>query len=479
MNRSLLLAVLLAVSVLAPAVSLVADGQSASVAIADVTTAPEQPNPGETFRVRTTVTNGQSAPGAFEITDVYVRRAGSAREFARVEDVGGVQPGGSLTVPLPMSLDDAGTYDLRVYVVGELNGTRTRLQYPLLVSVRESGPQLLVETNETVVGADSTARVTVVNAGETPVSTLRLSVGGENVTVDSPNRILTGLAAGEQRTLDVTVTPTDAGATLQTALSYTSEAGDARTVRSTTPVEPAPLERDVALEARLLAAGADPPIGVTVRNFGNAPLEDVAVSIIADGTVVARRTAPDVAADAERDLRVNVTDVPTGPVDVRVAYETAGTQASERTTLQYRSNPGRVAVTGVDYEVEDGTVFVSGSVANVGLTDVNGVVVRVVPAPGVDPVRPYPDYFVGTVPASDFATFDLSAAVAEDVDAVPVEVRYLVQGEQRVVTTNVSVADRPAPVPAASGGPSTVVLGAGALGVLAVVTVTVYLYRRR
>jgi hypothetical protein len=166
-------------------------------------------------------------------------------------------------------------------------------------------------------------------------------------------------------------------------------------------------------------------------------------------------------------------------VDVRVDYETAGTQASERTTVQYRSNPGRVAVTGVDYEVEDGTVFVSGSVANVGLTDVNGVVVRVVPAPGVDPVRPYPDYFVGTVPSSDFATFDLSAAVADDVDTVPVEVRYLVQGERRVVTTNVSVADRPAPAPEASGGPSTVVLVAGALGVLVVVTVAVYLYRRR
>ncbi|MGM0399579.1 MAG: CARDB domain-containing protein [Halobacteriota archaeon] len=479
MNRSLLLAVLLAVSVLAPAVSLVADGQQATVAITDVTTAPEQPNPGETFRVTTTVTNGESAPGAFDITDVYVRRAGSAHSFARVEDVGGVQPGGSLSVPLPMTLEDAGTYDLRVYVVGELNGTRTRLQYPLLVSVRESGPQLLVETNDTVVGADSTASVTVVNAGKTSVSPVRLAVGGQNVTVDSPNRILTGLAAGEQRTLDVTVSPTDTRATLQTALSYTTEAGDERTVRSTVPLTSAPLERDVTLEARRLSEGADPPIGVTIRNFGNAPLEDVSVAILVDGTVVTRRAAPDVAADAERDLRVNVSDVPTGTVDVRVAYETAGTQASERTTVQYRSNPGRVAVTGVDYEVADETVFVTGSVANVGLTDVNGVVVQVVSAPGIDPVRPAPDYFVGSIPASDFATFDLSVAVDEDVDTVPIEVHYLVQGEQRTATTNVSVADRPAPAPEDGGGPPTLALVGGAVIVLAVVTVAVYRYRRR
>ncbi|UWG46786.1 Secreted Beta-propeller repeat protein fused to CARDB-like adhesion module [Halanaeroarchaeum sp. HSR-CO] len=479
MNRSLLLAVLLVVSVLAPGISLLADGQQATVAITDVTTAPERPNPGETFRVRTTVTNGESAPGAFDITDVYVRRAGSARSFARVEDVGGVQPGGSLSVPLPMTLEDTGTYDLRVYVVGELNGTRTRLQYPLLVSVRESGPQLLVETNETVVGAQSTASVTVVNAGQTPVSTVRLAVGGQNVTVDSPNRILTGLAAGEQRTLGVPVTPTDTSATLQTVLTYTTEAGNERTVRSTTPLAPAPLERDVTLEARRLSAVADPPIGVTIRNFGNAPLDDVTVAILVDGTVVTRRPAPDVAADAERDLRVNVSDVPTGPVDVRVAYETAGTQGSEETTVQYRSNPGSVAVTGVDYEVDDGTVFVSGSVANVGLTEVNGVVVRVVSAPGIDPVRPAPDYFVGSIPASDFATFDLSVVVDEDVDTVPIEVRYLVRGERRTATTNVSVADRPAPAPEDGGGPPTLVLVGGAVIALAVVIAAVYRYRRR
>lgn len=479
MNRAALLALLLAIAVLVPSVSFVADGQNTNVAIANVTKSPEKPNPGETFLVETTVVNGQSAPGAFEITDVYVRQAGRARDIARVEDVGAVQPGSSLTVPLPTSIEDPGTYDLRVTVVGELNDTRTRLSYPLLVSVRESGPQLLVETNETVVGAETAARVTVVNTGETQVSSVRLTVGGENVTVDSPTRILTSLAAGEQRTIEVPVTPTATKASLQTDLSYTTDGGDERTVQSTTALSPTPLDRDIALDARLLGEGADPPIAVTVRNFGNAPLEDVTVSVLVDGTVVTRRTAPDVPPDAEREVRVNVTDVPTGPVEVRVVSETAGTQAHASTTVAYRSNPGSVEVTGVDYEVEDGTVFVSGTVANVGLTDVNSVVIRIVPAQGVEPVRPYPDYFVGTVPASDFATFDLSAAVDENVDTVPIEVRYLVRGEWAVETSNVSVAGQPAPASEDGGGPPTALLVGGVVAVIVLVGVGGYLYRRR
>jgi len=478
MNRPLVLSLLVVLSLVAAPFALPVAAQSAA-AITGVTTTPAQPNPGETFLVKTTVANGPSASAPFEITDVYVRAAGSSREYARVEDVGSVQPGNSITVPLPMSIKSAGSYDLRVHVVGRVDGNYTRLTFPLLVTVRESGPQVNVETDTAVVGAETTANVTVVNGGDSPISSLRVTVDGDQLDVPTDTQIAATLAAGASRTFGFTVTPTARTATLRAELSYTTAEGVTRVVRSTKPLAADPLVRDVSLDARVASQGADPPIAVSIANFGNTALEDVTVAALVDGQVVARRPAPDVPAEGERTVQVNVSDVPNGPVELRVSYDAAGEPDTASTTIDYRSNPGQVELTGVDYTLEDGAVHVSGSVSNVGLSEVNSVVVRVVPSDGVTPARPYPDYFVGTVPASDFASFDLYADVDQGVDAIPVEVTYLVDGKQRVATSDIAVTDLPPPQPPASSGPSLLTMVGGAVAVIVVVAIGVFLYRRR
>ncbi|MEA5410120.1 hypothetical protein VB773_22770 [Haloarculaceae archaeon H-GB2-1] len=63
------------------------------VAIQSVNASVSDPAPGEQFTLTITVANLQSSSGPVEVTDVYVRRAGSTEEFARIDDVGTVAPG--------------------------------------------------------------------------------------------------------------------------------------------------------------------------------------------------------------------------------------------------------------------------------------------------------------------------------------------------------------------------------------------------
>ncbi len=107
----------------------------------------------------------------------------------------------------------------------------------------------------------------------------------------------------------------------------------------------------------------------------------------------------------------------------------------------------------------------------------NSVIVRVVPADGVEPVPPNREYFVGTVPASDFVSFDLTARVADDVAAVPIEVRYLASGDERSERISVPVAGLATAGPD-QGGRSTDrgLLVAAAIGAVIVAAVGVLMY---
>jgi hypothetical protein len=275
------------------------------------------------------------------------------------------------------------------------------------------------------------------------------------------------------------------------SLAYTTAGGNRRTVEESASVDADALREDVALEAAV-GDGASPPIEVDVSNFGNAPLADVVVRAEANGSVLARRTLSDVEDAESRRVDLNVSDLPVGAeTDVRVVvdYRTGAREGSVSTTLRYAPNPGRVELTGVDYEYEGDRVHITGSASNVGLSDADGVVVRVLSAEGVQPARPYREYFVGTVPASDFVAFDLYAAVEPGATAVPVEVTYLVDGERRTTTQRLDVSDLPPPPRSRSdggGGGGAFGLPVGlpllAVGLLAIVVVLglgAYAYLRR
>jgi hypothetical protein len=486
MRRGALLTALLLVTA---AFGGVVTAQSAQVSITDVSVAPEQPSPGERFTVTTTIQNAPSTANspsaAFEVNTVAIRqvRGETDREVTRVSDPGFLPEGGTLRVPLTLAFDETGVKNLRVVVVGESRGRVTTLRYPVVVTVREGGPQLSVETSDTVVGAESSATITVANGESSPVRNLRLQLEGTDATVADATRVAPTLAGGAERAFRFNVTPTTTDGAVTATLGYTTASGARRSVTETVPLRADPLRRDVAVQASTPSAGATPNIAVDVSNFGNAPLTDVVVRATQNESTVARRTVADVPAETTRQVTLNVADAADGPVRVVAAYETGGQTGTAATTLSYQQNPGRIQLTGVDYELEGQRLHFSGSASNVGLSEANSVVVRVLPTEGVAPARPNREYFVGTIPESDFVSFDLYADVDADVTTVPIEVTYLVDGERRRTVQRVDVGDVQ-PVadesqPDRSGGLSLPLLVGGIVAAVLVIAIGAYAYIRQ
>jgi hypothetical protein len=134
-TAALLLATLLVGSALTVGATTVA-ASSPDVQVASVDVAPADPVAGESVTFETTVANLQRTNGTVQVSDVYLRRSGSTREYARVEDVGSVAPGGSITDPLTAEFDNAGDKELTVtVVVQDQRGRFHRYSYPARVDV--------------------------------------------------------------------------------------------------------------------------------------------------------------------------------------------------------------------------------------------------------------------------------------------------------------------------------------------------------
>ncbi|SFG02853.1 Uncharacterized conserved protein [Halopelagius inordinatus] len=475
-------ALLLTAVVLASAVAGVglADGAPANAFVTNVTVSPDQPAPGERFTISTTVRNSDQNGTSFEITDVYVRPRGGTNDVARVENLGTLPAGSEMTVPLTASFDDPGTRELRVFVVARSDGEFVRLQYPVVVTVREGGPQVGIDAGDGVVGATKTVEVTAANGEDAPVRNLRLSLNGTDAAVENTTRVLPTLASGESRTFNFSVTPSAERSRLEARLQYTTQGGNTRSVSETRTLRSDPLRDDVRVDASVVGSGSSPPIAVDVSNVGNARAEDAVVEGVRNGTVLFRRPLGTVGAGSSTTTQFNVSNVSGGPLDVRVRYETGGRESETTTRLDYASNPGAVELTGIDYEMEDGRLHISGSTSNVGLSQVDSVVVRVVPAENVTPARPNREYFVGSIPPSDFVSFDLYADIGESVSSVPIEVTYLSDGQRRTERTEVDVRDlQPAGTTDESSSLGTPLLVAGVVALLVIVGLGTYAYRRR
>lgn len=476
MNRPLALLIALLVVPL-PALG----APTAKVSIANVTVSPSQPASGERFTVTTTIRNGESTSSSpsndFEITAVTLRGLPEDYRAPRVDDVGVLPEGTSVDVPLSFSFETPGTREFRVVVYGRDGNRAIALRYPVVVTVRQGGPALDVETAaDPVVGATTNATVTVANGEETNASGLDLSLAGSGVTVENPSRVLGTLGGGESRTFSFAVTPRETRATLVATLTYRTPSGFERTVEESIPLRSDPLREDVRVDATVPGDRAKPPVTVDVANFGNAPLKEVVVSASAEGEVVGRRPVANVSPRTTRTVDLDVSGVESANLTVRADYETGSREGTASTRVRYAANPGRIELTGIDYERDGSRVHLSGSASNVGLGEVQGVVVSVVPAPGVEPARPSREYFVGTVPASDFVSFDLYAAVGENVTAVPIRASYLVDGDRHTDVREVSIADLPPPSANRSSGPSPAFLFA-LVGLVIVVGIGLYAYR--
>lgn len=476
-SRTAVVAALLLALLVAPAAPAV--GASATyVSITDATVTPGSPAPGDTVTVDATVRNLASSGSGFSID--YVRLltdSGRVRGYAG--DLGTLAPGSEIGVPLTTTFDSAGTYHLRVEAQGTTDtGEEKTVKYPVVVRVGDRGPAVDVDVPNAVAGAASPVDVTVANGLDTAVRNVRVTLSGEGVRVVQSQRVAATVESGASETVTFDAVAADAGVhDLSATVRYSTSDADRETTY-TVPVAFAPLREDVALTTERVGDGS--ALSVAVTNLGNAALRDVSIRGESDATVTGA-TLASVPAGETRTAVVNASGL-SGETPVRVVatYDygpdtRSGTASAEATVA---ANPGQIRLTGLSLERENGDLHITGSASNVGLGAVDSVVVSVLPGDGVQPAYPGKEYFVGTVPESDFVSFDVYAATSANATSVPLEVTYLADGTRQTTTVEVPIDDaRPATQPAeSSGGGGGGWLVPGLVGLLVVAGVAAAVY---
>jgi hypothetical protein len=447
-----------------------ATAADARLALTGATVSPDTPAAGAPITVSTTARLSAGSDTPLTLDAVRVVRDGET--VGEATDLGRLSPGETLTVPVTFSVDRPRVHDLRLVAVGTDEDDETaRATRPLTVGVEVGAPQFEFGTGRLVAGADREVDVAVSNPTTAPLRGIELRVTGP-ASSDPDRRTLPTLAPGATQTLNLTVRGPQPGETeLAVTAAYTDPTGASRNATHARSVDVVPLSVDVGVRAeRATAEGTDqvpaglgslvgggnalqsqsddgeggdsPRVDVTVTNFGNVPVEDVVLTgRTPDGAVLGSvgRFAVADALGAGDSATVTVDLSGVGGVDglrFVASYGAPDGRSESALAYDYTAASGAVAVTGLDVRVDDdGTVELSGNLANTGTGEVTSAVVAVASSDHVAPAYPQRTYFVGTVGASEFAPFDLTArADVENATAATLRVAYTAGDERRTET---------------------------------------------
>jgi len=300
------------------------------VHISDVSVSNDEPVTGETVTVTAEVSNLETSNETIDIKRVQVRKSNSAKTYRRVEDIGSLAPGGSVSVPMTVSFNNPGMKSLTVYVLvqGENGGTEA-YEYPVSIEVSELN----------------------INA-------------------------------------DLSVTTDD---NKSTAVEFT--------------------------------------------NYGNVNVSDIELTATADEETIAQKYLFETEPDTSRSVAFDTEGLNGEEVTVTATY-TAQEETYTATTTHVVDYPlsGEIRLTSIEITQSGSGVTIQGDSANIGNTDAESVLVSVEDTDSVSPTSPLGDYYIGTVEAGEFSTFELTAEVEGSTSSVPVEIMYIVDND-RVTTT--------------------------------------------
>jgi len=434
--------------------------QGTYVSVSDVSVSPQDPAPGEQVTITPTIRNLEGSPSVFNFDSVAVRMetGTGVRELTRVRDLGTLSPGSEIDVPLSVEFSEPGTKRLRVYVFGsDGQGNTVQIRYPVVIRVAEDHPQLDVSTNDTVASTRGQGQITVANGLSSEARNVEVRLSSDGLNLFDSRTVRPTLASGETATETFQYEADEAGTYFVRArLRYTIEAGKVRTTEETFPVEVDPRTDNVILEATRADDASGSRIAVDILNRGNLPIENVAVSASSTNATIPQRLVSAVPPQSSRTVVLNASlSGDRATVDVTADYEVGPDEGQVSDTAELTSTPGQIDLTGVQVEPGPGALQITGSAANVGLTEANSVVVGVVDTEKVSPANPSREYFVGTVPASDFVSFDVNARVEGNVSSIPVRVTYLVDGERQSEVVEVDYAGGAPNGPVRSGPPDS------------------------
>ncbi|WP_241662514.1 hypothetical protein [Halorubrum depositum] len=426
----------------------------ARIAVDGVEPSTSEPVVGERTSLNVTLSNSGGSPAAADVRSVRVV-AGAGDDAEPLDEataVGSLSPGDSLDVTLWTRFDEPGERRLTVEVVAEEEATGDE----------EAGEGGTVTVTRDVV----------------------LDVQPAEVTLDLRTR---GLAPEDLQSDDESEGAGGIGVSGIEGIFGGGGGG-----------------LDTGEDAEEAVRSADSPVAVTVVNTGTTTADRVSLTAVgepvagaegsgdgtdgsdADGGGDANGGADDadgegfeagpyvvedIAPGEEREVLVDL-----GPLDRRSAVTFtaafrsgldaqagAGAERTATSTLRYPAHDGAPTVTDAVVEAAgDGAVTVDANLGNAGGGELEGVVVSVGEAPGVEPTPAGREYFVGAVGAGDFVAFDLRAtANASVADEVPIRIAYTERGVRYVETETVALPD-----PDGSDGGSGTVGTLGSVGSL-------------
>lgn len=108
MRRSLPSRLVLALLVLSSTGVVAATASGPAVQLSSVAVTPDDPTTGEQVTIEATISNLENSDSIVDVTDIYVRSIGTTQEFDRIENIGSVSPGGSLSVPISATFETPG-----------------------------------------------------------------------------------------------------------------------------------------------------------------------------------------------------------------------------------------------------------------------------------------------------------------------------------------------------------------------------------
>ena len=320
----------------------------------------------------------------------------------------------------------------------------------------------VVGGSEPVAGETTVVDVTVSNLASSTdsvdVDSIRVRDAG---TLDVLSRVddVSSVDPGGALTVPVPTTFEEPGERLLSVVVYVEDSNGTGVAKYERPVH-------VDVDAPTVRAQLDASVpanryGVTdvaVQNVGNTNWTDVSLTASSEGTVVDRVVLDDIARATNRSIALDTRAVAGEPVTVTLTY--TANDATHRTTEsidlgEREAVLGAVRLTSVERTYTATGVRIEGDAANVGGTDVSSVLVRIGTTSEVTPAPPSADYFVGSIEASEFATFELTAEMTGNVSQVPVEITYIAENERRTHTQRIDIARTMTGGASASGSQST------------------------
>ncbi|QGA81858.1 hypothetical protein [Halomicrobium sp. LC1Hm] len=456
--RSLSLVALLVVGTVALAVGPVT-GASAGVVSISTTTTPDQPAPGDTVTISTTISNPAAASDNYQLRSVEVREttADNSTLYNSTDESSTIEPGESTTRDLGVDIEERGEQQFVLHVQVLSGGDVINFERNVTVTAGETDPALSLSGGAVGADGDATFDLSVSNARTGPIRAVTVDLSSTDLQLDEDRRVVSQLDAGAERTLQFSASDVEPGEkTVEAAVSYTTDDGEFKSVTRelTTTADRAENPGEVSLSSvEVSGANGELKVSGQANNGGETNVSGVTVAVedgkYSLGEAQSSAFVGSLDASSSNGFELDAT-VPEGAstaaIPLTVNYRLDGREISRTVTVREDfSGSGNITLTGVRTEQVGSQLTVRGSASNLGTSNASAVKVSVGQNELIQPAQSQSSYFVGNVPQSDFKSFQVDARLTGDTNetvAVPVEVSYRVNGQRITKTTTVPYTPR-------------------------------------